>query len=139
MEIHRPIPGWIPSTPDVRGGAVDEFVERHPAIAIHFWAPGNGSDPPMDRGIQAIAERFSPRVAFFSCNVDLPDNAAWCRRCGVATVPTLATWVSGELRGLIVGCREPDQLAAEIESRLAPARKPWWMFFSPRPTSSTRS
>jgi hypothetical protein len=119
MEFARPIPGWIPSTPEVRGGAVDGLAQRHLAIAIHFWAPWNGSDPPMERSIQAIAERFAGRVAFFSCNVDLEENIELCKRCHIATVPTLVIWASRELKPPIIGWQpEQEKLAAAIESRL---------------------
>ena len=130
MRTARPIAGWIPSTPEVRGADVLDRLKRHAAVAIYFWAPWNGADPLLDRSLQAIAERFKDRVVFYYCNVDLAENHELCQQCGLANVPTLANWVSGDLRRLIVGCRESDQLAVEIESQLAPQSKPWWNFYS---------
>lgn len=121
MKTHRPIPDWTPSTPEVRGRNVDDVVRRHFAVAIHFWAPWNGSDPPMNASILAIADRFVGRVAFYSCNVDLNDNVELCKHCRIANIPTLAIWVSGEQKLPIVGLREPDELATDIESRLCDA------------------
>jgi hypothetical protein len=134
MDIARPMPGWIPSTPSVRGEAMDDLAQRHSAIAIHFWAPWNGSDAPMDRSIQAIAERFAGRVAFYSCNVDLEDNRVLCKRCHIVTVPTLAIWASGELKKPIIGCGpDAEQRAAAIEARLGePGKKPWWRWLQQR-------
>jgi thioredoxin-like negative regulator of GroEL len=127
MEISRPIPGWRPSTPDVRGDAIADLLQQHSAIAIHFWAVWNGVDPPMDRSIQDIADRFAGRVWFVSCNVDLEENVELCRRFGVATVPTLGILVPDRQPQLLVGHRPPEQLAAEIETRLnEPERQPWW-------------
>lgn len=129
MSISRPIPGWIPSTPEVRGDAALDLVQRHAAVAIHFWAPWNGADPLLDRSLQALAERFKDRVVFYSCNVDLAENREFCQQCGLANVPTLAIWVSGRLRRMLVGFREPEPFAVEIESQLAPPRKAWWSFW----------
>lgn len=88
----------------------------------------------MDRSIQAIAERFTGRVAFYSCNIDLEDNFALCKRCRIATVPTLAIWASGELKPPIIGWEpEQERLAAAIEWRLRePEQKPWWKWFQLR-------
>ncbi|CAN5914424.1 hypothetical protein BH23PLA1_BH23PLA1_04930 [soil metagenome] len=125
----RPVPGWEPSTPGVRVGAIEALVQQHPAIAIHFWAPWNGVDPLMDRAIQHISKRFSGRVGFFSCNVDLEGNAELCRRFGVVNIPALGILMSGHPTQLIMGYRDPETLAGEIESRLdEPKRKPWWLF-----------
>jgi thioredoxin-like negative regulator of GroEL len=116
--------------PEIRGSEFDEFAQLHTAIAIHFWASWNGVDPPTDRSIRAISDRFVGRVAFYSCNVDLEQNVSLCKRCGVTAIPTVAVWGNGRLRQLIVGLQEPERLAAEIESRLSePARKSWWKFF----------
>lgn len=123
----RPIPGWNPSTPDMRGQALDDLLRLHPAIVIHFWAPWNGIDPLMDLSIQGIAEEFDGRVWFGSCNVDLSENLTWCRRFGVANIPALGLSISGRPPKLLMGYRDSNRLAKEINSWLnEPDRKPWW-------------
>jgi thioredoxin-like negative regulator of GroEL len=127
----RPIPGWIPSTPAVTPACFDGLIAEQPAVAIHFWAPWNASDPTLDRSIQAIAPEFVERVCFRSCNVDLPENQDLCERCGVANVPFLAVFVRGQQRRPISGARSPAQLAKELTARLSldiPTR-PWWRFW----------
>ena len=127
MTLSRPIPGWTPSTPEVLGPAIGDVTRQHPVIAIHFWAPWNGSDPLMDRSIRAIERGFDQRVYFASCNTELEVNGELLRRCGIVNIPALSVIVSGVPRRAIGGCREPEGLANEIESRLRePASKPWW-------------
>ncbi len=128
MDIDRPIPGWAPSTPAVPGGSIDELARQHPAIAIHFWAAWNGSDPPMDRSIQEIVGQFAGRVLFVSCDTDREENHELCRRFGLAAIPALGILVSGRRPELIIGRRDPDHLASEIEGRLnQSARKRGWL------------
>jgi thiol-disulfide isomerase/thioredoxin len=99
-------------------------------VAIHFWAPWNGYDPVMDRAIQAVAKRFADRVHFVSCNIDLEENVELCRRFGVVNVPSLGLLVSGMTRRVITGCRAPEDLVSEIESRFHEREsKPWWAFW----------
>ena len=131
MDVARPIPGWSPSTPEVRGAALDELAREHPVLVVHFWAAWNGVDPLTDRSIQAAAIRLSGRVRFVSLNVDLAENVELCRRYGLATVPTLLVLQDGRPRRLIVGHRGPDELVADIEARLADADpiKPRWAFW----------
>jgi hypothetical protein len=122
-EIHRPIPGWRPSTPEI---VADDFVSlasAHPALAIHFWAVWNGADPPLDKNIQAIAGRFAEPVCFVSCDIDRVDNRPFLERCGIANVPTIAVFKGTTLQGMIVGLRKPDQIAVEIEKQLAKQRR----------------
>ena len=119
--IYRPIPGWRPSTLEIVADDFPSLAGSHPALAIHFWAGWNGVDPPLDRYIQVIAGRFAGRVYYVSIDIDRAENRQLWDRCGVANVPTVALFRGEELQGLIVGLREPEQLAAEIEKLLAKA------------------
>lgn len=131
MDKPTPIAGWIPSTPEVRGQEVDRFAQRGP-LAIHFWAPWNRIDARMDQSIQAVALRFAGRAEFVSCNIDLAENAELCRRFKICDIPAVGVLVAGAARRPIVGFRESDELADEIESRLRAEKpnKPWWAFWS---------
>jgi thioredoxin-like negative regulator of GroEL len=133
MAVPRPIPGWRPSTPEVRGLRVEDLVQQHPAVAIHFWAPWNGYDPLMDRSIQSISGKFAGRVVFVSCNVDLGENGELCQRCGFKNIPALGLLVSGHQPISEIGYRDPEKLAGVIESWLKEPerkRKPSWVFWS---------
>lgn len=119
---------WIPSTPEIRAQDIERFARRGP-LAIHFWAPWNRHDVCMDQSIQAVAPRFAGRVEFLSCNIDLAENIELCRRFNVWNIPAIGVLVAGAERRPIVGYREPDQLAEQIESRLLPEQpKPRWAF-----------
>lgn len=135
-KIPRPIPGWTPSTPKVRVDDIDELSLLGRAVAVHFWAPWNAHDQTMDRAIQTVREKFTGRIKFVSCNVDLSENADLCRRCRLASIPALAVLVGGDLRRVIGGCRQPAELARELESALkgneqslASKRRPCWAFW----------
>ncbi|WP_165223894.1 thioredoxin family protein [Aquisphaera insulae] len=132
MTNPRPIPGWTPSTPEISGASIHDLAQRHPALAVHFWAPWNGHDPTMDRNIQPIRERFAGRVHFVSCNIDLAANDELARRCRIRNVPTLVVLVDGDPREPIVGCRGPDTLAAAIEVRLVSSESKRWRPFGTR-------
>ena len=109
--------------------SIDDLTRRYSAIAIHFWAPWDGHDPPMDRSIQMIRGRFAGRVHFVSCNNDLEVNAGLVGRCGVVNIPALGILVAGVPRRPIIGLRDPEVLASEIEARLRdPEPKRWWQF-----------
>lgn len=116
--LYRPIPGWSPSTPEVTDSTINEVVQRHPAVAIHFWAAWNGVDPPMDRVIQEIGPRFAGRLVFYSCNTDLAENVELCRRFRFGNIPALSVLVAGQPHKPIIGLRSPDDLVAQIETRL---------------------
>lgn len=129
MATPRPIPGWRPSTPAVGGRALEELLRQHSAIAIHFWATWDGHDPGMDQSIREIAERFAGRVLFLSADIDLEENRDLCRHFRIANIPTLGVLRSGRNPTLIVGYRDPEHLANEIETRLnEPEKRPWWSF-----------
>lgn len=133
MVVPRPIPGWKPSTPEVRGLTIEQLLHEHPAIAIHFWAPWNGYDPPMDRSIERISGRFAGRVVFVSCNVDFVENRELCQGCGFKNIPALGLLASGHEPISVIGYRDPEILAGVIESWLNKPerkRKPWSAFSS---------
>jgi hypothetical protein len=118
---YRPIPGWRPSTPEIRNEDIPHLLTLHPAIAIHFWAIWDRVlDDSMDRNIATIARQFDGRVAFFSCNTDLPENGELLRECSILSIPALAVLSPGRPSRIIFGNREPQQLASEIESLLMP-------------------
>ena len=128
-EIYRPIRGWRPSTPEIVANDFPRLASSHPALAIHFWAAWNGVDPPADRNIQAIAGRFAGRVHFVASDVDHAENRPLCDRCRIANVPTVALFRGEVLQGLVVGLREPNQLAAEIQELLRERPSIQWRKF----------
>lgn len=125
----RPIPGWQPLLAEVVGDGLDALLTANPAVAVHFWAVWNGVDPPMESSIRAIPDRFAGRVLFVACDVDREENVGLCRRFGVVTVPTLAVIASGHPPSFVVGYREPNALALEVEEALKPVRRPRWRFW----------
>jgi thiol-disulfide isomerase/thioredoxin len=136
MDIPRPIPGWKPSTPAVPGGKIASLTQRHPAVAVHFWASWNALDKSMDESVQAIANLFEGRVHFASCNIDLPENLDLCRRSGFANIPAISVFVGDYVSKPIVGCCSPAELTIEIKKRhektslAKPTRRcPWWAFW----------
>ncbi len=129
-EIARPIPGWKPTTPDIGRESLESLFDEHSALAIHFWAPWNGVDPLMDRGIQQIANQFANRVTFFSVNVDTERGVELAQRFGVATVPTLVMLRSNSPPRLAVGYgRLRNWLISSNQCCLAPKPQPRWAFW----------
>src|SRR5690606_5335161 len=118
MSIARPIPGWIPTTPPLVGESDVAQLDDQTIIAVHFWAPWNGVDPPFDELLRQLADQYASRVRFYSANIDLEENLKLCQQCQVLNVPALSIRVNGVWQQPIVGCRATaDDLAAEIESR----------------------
>jgi thioredoxin len=118
MNCFRPIPGWRPSTPEIVADDIPSLTASHSAVAIHLWAVWNGYDPPVDENIQAIASQFAGRVHFVSSDIDRAENRSLCERCNLTNVPTIVLFKGDQLKGTIVGMREPNQLTAELESLL---------------------
>jgi thioredoxin 1 len=130
IEIARPIPGWKPAMPDIGHESLESLCNECAALAIHFWAPWNGVDPLMDRGIQQIANQFANRVTFFSANVDTERGAELAQRFGVCNVPTLVVLRFGSKPRLVIGCVGAEALADKLESFLLdPQPHRWWAFW----------
>ena len=125
--IHRPIPGFHPSTPAVTSTSCDAVVAAHPIVVVHFWAVWNGVDPVMDQGIANA--KFDAH--FVSCDIDDPACLDLCKQCGIATVPTLAAFVGGELRPPIIGLLSSDAITNALDDRVTNARpsRKWWQFW----------
>ena len=125
--IHRPIPGFHPSTPAVTSTSCDAVVAAHPIVVVHFWAVWNGVDPVMDQGIANA--KFDAH--FVSCDIDDPACLDLCKQCGIATVPTLAVFVGGELRPPIIGLLSSDAITNALDDRVTNARpsRKWWQFW----------
>ncbi len=120
MIIARPNPGWTPSTPPIVGESNLATLDERTTIAVHFWAPWNGIDPPFDELIRQLADRFASRVLFCSANIDLEENRGLCEQCQVMNVPALSIRVNGVWQQPIVGYRaNAEELATEIDARLS--------------------
>jgi hypothetical protein len=117
-ESFRPIPGWLPSTPEVDGRSIADLLLQHPAIGIRFWAAWNGYDPPYHKSLQEVANRFGDRVAFYSCNIDSESNLGLCKHCGISAIPMLVVATRSSALRRIFGMLEPNSLEREIETAL---------------------
>lgn len=115
-EIVRPDPHWKrPAAPELGSLQLEDLLLQHQAVVIHFWANWNGSDILMDRSLQTVASQWQPRVSFFSCDVDQPENLPLCQKFQVANVPTIVFLKSGRSPQILVGCRSPEELARQLE------------------------
>ncbi len=114
-EMVSPIPGWRPAAPELGSLLPEDLLQQHQALVIHFWANWNGSDILMDRSLQSVASQWQPRLRFFSCDVDQPENLPWCQKFQVANVPTIVFLKSGSSPQILVGCRRPEELSRQLE------------------------
>lgn len=126
-KMHRPIPGWRPSTPPIIASNFDDIVRSHSVVAIHFWAQWNGVDPPFDLCIQSLPTETKHEVHFVSCDVDDPDTKAICCNFDVVNIPFLGIIVDGERREGTMGLCDPQALEVLLRCRLRSSTKSsWW-------------
>jgi len=131
--IPRPISGWKPSTPAVDVSSFDQLLTENPAVAVHFWAEWDAHDQVLDRHIQAVIPKFTERVYFCSCNIDLEENRAFVKQGKFWNIPALLLFSKETKVRRIVGVRPPEELETELEKYLKGeplTKKPWWRFWS---------
>jgi hypothetical protein len=114
-EIHRPIPGWTPSTPAVKASSLPHVLDENALVVVHFWAEWNGYDPVLDRAIQSLPQQAIQGIYFCSSNVDVPENADLCRACNVLNIPALGCFIYGEFHRCAIGCHDSDKLQVLLE------------------------
>ncbi len=95
---------------------------RMPRLIIHFWAKWDAHDRTMDANLRSAIERFEGRIGFRSIDIDVPQLHDICLDAGVANVPALGFYTTGNLARLLVGVRDSAVIINEIEIWLSPRR-----------------
>jgi thioredoxin 1 len=103
--------------------ATFEDAIEGPLTVIHFWAPWNPYDRPLDANLQLLAASSAKRFRFFSVNTDLTAFTAIVEAHHVAALPTLLCFAEGKLRGRFHGLQTLEALTAFLtEMAQAPRR-----------------
>ncbi|EMI27254.1 hypothetical protein RESH_02169 [Rhodopirellula europaea SH398] len=90
-----------------------------PKLIVHFWARWDAHDRTMDANLRPAIERFNDRVEFRSLDIDIPHLHDVCHDAGIANVPALAFYATGNVEQLHVGVRDSDAIINDVETWLA--------------------
>jgi len=94
----------------------DEALAKYPRLVVDFWAEWCMPCKMMAPIFADIAHEDRSTV-YAKCNVD--ENPEIAERYGIASIPTIGVFRSGELAKEIVGVRPKAQLLSEISAALA--------------------
>ena len=83
---------------------------------VDFWAPWCGPCRAIAPIVEALAEKFGPRMTFAKCNVD--DNPVTPAKYSIKAIPTLLFFKEGQLAGQITGITDRVKIEAAIENVL---------------------
>jgi thioredoxin-like negative regulator of GroEL len=103
-------PPWKPSSPPIDAESLEDVISG-PKTIIHFWAPWNPHDRPLDTRLQQLRPKF-PRLRFFAANADDTAFTAIMEIHHVAALPALVCFSSGRSLGRFYGVESLDQLEA---------------------------
>lgn len=115
---------WTPSSPALSAETFVSTLQRHPFVAIHFWAPWNGYDREFDKRLARLREEFGTQIVFRSVNVDDAGLAAVCVTAPVLNVPALGIWRHGLRDRVLIGLRDEDSLRRILEEAVRPTGIP---------------
>ena len=85
------------------------------AVIVHFWAPWNPYDKPLDVNLQALKGKWGKRFQFFSVNTDETAFSQIVETYHVAALPTLLCFVNGKVRGRFHGVETVEALEAFLK------------------------
>lgn len=101
--------------PELTTFEFDAFILGQRAI-VHFCAPWNRHDQTLRARLARVRTELPPEITFAAFSCDPPENHEYCRRYQILTIPTLVSFRDGVEVGRIVGLRDVNQLAAEIQA-----------------------
>ncbi len=114
-------PPWRPSTPPVEADQFEDAI-CGPKTIIHFWAPWNPHDRPLDAHLQPLRPKF-PRLRFFAANADDTAFTAIMEAHHVAALPAVVCFFNGRSLGRFYGIESLDKLESFLrEMADMPAR-----------------
>jgi thioredoxin-like negative regulator of GroEL len=112
---------WQPSSSAVEAEVFADVIEGPTAI-VHFWAPWNPYDKPLDANLEQLRPQYK-RFRFLSANTDQTAFTPLVEQYHVAALPTLLCFVNGKVRGRFHGLQTLEALKAFLDEMMqAPQR-----------------
>jgi thioredoxin-like negative regulator of GroEL len=94
-----------------------------PPVLVHFWAPWNPYDKPLDAELAALRPAFAKKLRFYSANADDTAFTPIIDAHHIAALPTLLCFANGRARGRFHGIQTAEALKAFLEEMTAPAAR----------------
>lgn len=95
----------------------DQLVLENPKpVVVHFSADWSGSSDIMHAIVDGLADRFEGEVTF--AEIDFGRHGHIAERLGVASVPTLVIFSTGEVVDIIEGMISSSELAEKVRAQL---------------------
>ena len=105
---------WRPSSPALDPESFEYAIEG-PLVIVHFWAPWNPYDKPLDANLQQLQTAYGKKFVFFSVNTDETAFTPIVERHNVAALPTLLCFSNGKVKGRFHGLQTLEELQAFLE------------------------
>ncbi len=86
-------------------------------VLVDFWAEWCGPCRMVSPIVEELAGEYGDRLKVLKLNVD--QNPQIASTYGIMSIPTLAVFQEGRLKGRIVGYRPKNQLRQELERNLS--------------------
>jgi thioredoxin-like negative regulator of GroEL len=117
--LHPHQPPWRPASPPVEAGWFADIIEGRGTI-IHFWAPWNPHDKPLDAHLRQLAPIWQKRFQFFAANADDTSFSEIIERYHVAAFPALLCFVNGRVKGRFYGVETLEKVEAFLKEMAEP-------------------
>jgi thioredoxin 1 len=89
-----------------------EFISRHSAAVIDFWAEWCGPCRMVGPIMERLAQEFEGHVAFGKCNTD--NNPHIAMNFQISAIPTLLFFSHGQLVNRVIGAYPEDAMRAQV-------------------------
>jgi len=110
---------WRPSSAALEPEQFEDAIAGS-AVVIHFWAPWNPYDKPLDENLQKLMPAYGKKFRFYSVNTDDTAFSEIVEAQHIAALPTLLCFVNSRPRGRFHGLETIEALKDFLDQMSQP-------------------